>query len=135
MADPIDRAALTGDQETYNQDVRWGRILTHAVIEAVCWAFDHDWEPEDGPADSPGPSLRDCGDTELQALCRQREQDCDAAEAAFNQARAAAAKAIEEIARRGIAAEQRYRQAAESSGDVMPEFIRKEFGLTEEREC
>lgn len=43
-------------------------------------------------------------DEQLAQLCRQRERACDQAEQAFNLARVKAAEAIEEIARRGIAA-------------------------------
>ena len=43
-------------------------------------------------------------DAQLDELCRQRERACDQAEQAFNLARVKAAEAIEEIARRGIAA-------------------------------
>lgn len=50
------------------------------------------------------PDLSHLTDEQLDQLCRQRERACDQAEQAFNHARAQAAEAIEEIARRGIAA-------------------------------
>ena len=130
-----------------------GRIVAHAVLEAARYALEME-EAETPPETPPPPAevkilpespwpfppsiarLTSMSDAELQDHCCQSERECDAAEAAFKQARKTAAQAIEEIARRGIAAEYRYRQAAESSGGVMPEVdaqlmatIRQEMGL------
>ena len=131
---PFPLAETDDDLEQTIVDLRVGRIIAHAVLEAASFVSELDDYLAAETGDTEEVAVADCSDEQLAALCRQRERACDAAEASFQAARGLAAEAIEEIARRGIekTAEQRYADAAAGSGNLMPEVDANLLALVKE---